>query len=90
MLALLSLRRKGARPIFFPFFHFRWVVDTSFVNIYHKGWGWEVCGGGGEGRKKNRGLNGFQGEQTGEQTGGTDWGSAFAIKGERLLQIDCQ
>ena len=49
-----------------------------------------VWGGGGEGRKKNRGLNGFQGEQTGEQTGGTDWGSAFAIKGERLLQIDCQ
>ena len=38
-------------------------------------------GGGGVGRKKNRGLNGFQGEQTGEQTGGTDWGSAFAIKG---------
>ena len=36
-----------------------------------------MWGGGGGGRKKNRGLNGFQGEQT----GGTDWGSAFAIKG---------
>ena len=39
MLALLSLRRKGTRPIFFPFFHFRWVLDASFVNINHNGWG---------------------------------------------------
>ena len=52
MLALLSLRRKETRPIFFPFFHFRWVVDASFVNIYHKGWGWEVWGGGGGGAEE--------------------------------------
>ena len=44
-------------------------------------------GGGGGGRKKNRGLNGFQGEQTGEQTGGTDWGSAFAIKGRDCCKL---
>ena len=61
-----------------------------FREYLPQGMGLRGVGGGGEGRKKNRGLNGFQGEQTGEQTGGTDWGSAFAIKGGRLLQIDCQ
>ena len=36
------------------------MVEASFVNIYHMGWGRE----GGGWWKKNRGSHGFQGEQT--------------------------
>ena len=50
---------------FFPFFcYFERVVEASFVNIYHMGWGRE----GGGWWKKNRGSHGFQGEKTGEWT----------------------
>ena len=45
------------------------MVEASFVNIYHMGWGREgKGGGGGGGGKKNRGSQGFEGEQTGEWT----------------------